>query len=160
LTAGFPRVLHVVAGAEPVNFLHQDAFKAAFWAAYRALPDGAVVHLTSRDEALPTMRDLWELWFSTHGGPREVHFFDRLDELPVEVRLLLEFIAVNNEIASVRWNFCQARMEDLRRNGLQMNDATLATIRVAQRRFVADSPRVQRFIVRCRAAGASTPQFV
>src|SRR5262249_26637853 len=132
---------------------------------YLALRNVAVLHLRSRDDALPTMRDLWELWFSTHGGPREVHFFDRLDdvpldEVPAEVRLLLEFTAVNNEIASVRWNFCRDRLEALRRNGLRMNDASLARIGVAQRRFVADSPRVQRFIARCRAEGAATPEFV
>src|SRR5262249_28360154 len=132
---------------------------------YLALRNVAVLHLRSRDDALPTMRALWEMWFSTHGGPREVNFCDRLDdvpldEVPAEVRLLLEFTAVNNEIASARWNFCRDRMEDLRRNGLQMNDASLATIGVAPRRFAADWRRVQRFIARSHRGGAATPQFV
>jgi hypothetical protein len=165
LSGGFPRVLHVVAGDEPLNVLHQDAFKAGFWAAYRTLPDRAVLHLVSRDDALPTMRDLWELWFSVHGGPHEVHFFDRLDDVPVdevapEVRLLLDFTAVNNEIGSARWNFCRDRLEGLRRNGLEMTDASLATIEVAQHRYVADSPRLQRFVQRYRAAGEGAPRFV
>lgn len=165
LSMGFPRVLHVVAGNEPVNFLHQDAFTTGFWAAYRTLPDRAVMHLVSRDDALPTMRDLWTLWFSVHGGPHDVHFFDRLDTVPMdevapEVRLLLDFTAVNNEIGSSRWNFCRDRLEGLRRNGLEMTDASLETIAVAQRRFVADSPRLQRFIQRYEAAGVPTPRFV
>jgi nucleoside-diphosphate-sugar epimerase len=165
LSNGFPRVLHVVAGDKPVNFLHQDAFKEGFWAAYRTLPDGAVLHLVSRDDALPTMRDLWELWLSVHGGPREVHFFDRLDDVPMdevapEVRLWLDFTAVNNEIGSARWNFRRDRLEGLRRSGLEMTDASLATIAVAQRRFVADSPRLQRFIRRYRAEGTAAPRFV
>jgi nucleoside-diphosphate-sugar epimerase len=165
LANGFPRVLHVVAGNEPVNFLHQDAFKTGFWAAYRTLPDHAVLHLVSRDDGLPTMRDLWELWFSVHGGPQEVHFFERLDDVPIdevapEVRLLLDFTAVNNEIGSARWNFRRDRLEGLRRNGLEMTDASLATIDGAQRRYVADSSRLQRFIQRYRAAGALAPRFV
>ncbi len=161
----FPPVLHVVAGDEPVNFLHQDAFQAGFWAAYRTLPDRAVVHLVSHDDALPTMRDLWHLWFSAHGGPHEVHFFEHLDDVPMdevapEVRLLLDFTAVNNEIGSTRWNFRRDRLESLRRHGLAMTDASLATVAVAQRRFVADSPRLQQFIERYRAAGPPAPRFV
>jgi nucleoside-diphosphate-sugar epimerase len=165
LSNGFPRVLHVVAGDKPVNFLHQDAFKRGFWTAYRTLPDCTVLHLVSRDDALPTMRDLWGLWLSVHGGPHEVHFFDRLDDVPMDevapgVRLWLDFTAVNNEIGSTRWRFRCDRLEGLRRNGFEMTDASLATISVAQRRFVADSPRLQRFIQRYRAEGAAAPRFV
>ena len=165
LSSAFPRVLHVVAGNHPVNFLHQDAFKAAFWRAYRTLPDRSVLHLVSRDDALPTMRDLWALWLSVHGGPHEVHFFDRLDDVPIDevapaVRLWLDFTAVNNEIGSARWTFHCDRLEELRRNGLEMTDASLATINVAQRRFVADSPRLQRFVQRYRTQGAAAPRFV
>jgi nucleoside-diphosphate-sugar epimerase len=165
LSNGFPRVLHVVAGDQPVNFLHQDAFKAGFWTAYRTLPDRAVLHLVSRDDALPTMRDLWALWLSVYGGPEEVHFFNRLEDVPIdevapEVRLWLDFTAVNNEIGSARWSFRCDRLEGLRRNGLEMTDASLATINVAQRRFVADSPRLQRFTQRYRTKGAAAPRFV
>lgn len=165
LSDGFPPVLHVVAGGKPVNFVHQDAFKNGFWAAYRWLPDGAVVHLVSREEKLPTMRDLWELWLSVHGGPREVHFFERLEDVPdgevaPQVRLWLDFTAVNNEIASVRWNFCLDTLDSLRSAGLEMTDASLATVAVAQRRFVADSPKLQQFIECYRARGAVTPRFV
>jgi nucleoside-diphosphate-sugar epimerase len=165
LSAGFPPVLHVVAGDKPVNFLHQDAFKAGLWAAYRKLPDGAVLHLVSSGDKLPTMRDLWELWLSVHGGPREVNFFGRLEDVPIdevapEVRLWLDFTAVNNEIASVRWNFDLDGLSTLRRQGLQMTDASLATVAIAQSRFVADSLKLQRFIERYRAEGAAAPRFV
>ena len=160
-----PRILHVVAGAEPVNLLHQDALKTGFWAAYRTLPDGAILHLVSREDGLPTMRDLWGLWLSVHGGPHEVHFFDRLEDVPLgevasEMRLWLDFTAVNNEIGSARWNFRHDRLETLRRSGLEMTDATLATIAVAQRRFVDDTPRLQRFVRRYRAEGAAAPRLV
>jgi nucleoside-diphosphate-sugar epimerase len=165
LGAGYPPVLHVVAGDQPVNFIHQDAFKDAFWAAYRQLEDGAVMHLTSREDALPTMRDLWEMWLSTHGGPREVHFFKRLDDVPDEevapqVRMWLDFTAINNEIAAVRWNFARARLDALRAGGLAFTDASLATVRVAQSRFVADSPKLQAFVAGYRAQGSPSPRFV
>jgi nucleoside-diphosphate-sugar epimerase len=165
LSDGFPPVLHVVAGTKPVNFVHQDAFKNGFWSAYRSLPDGSVLHLVSRDDALPTMRDLWELWLSVHGGPREVHFFERLEDVPDEevapqVRLWLDFTAVNNEIAAVRWDFASETLQDLRRGGLAMTDASLATVAIAQRRFVADSPKLQAFVERYRAAGSPAPRFV
>jgi len=148
-----------------VNFVHQDAFKDGFWAAYAKLEDGAVVHLVSRDDALPTMRDLWELWLATHGGPSEVHFFKRLDDVPdadvaAQVRMWLDFTAINNEIASVRWKFARARLDALRAGGLALTDASLATVRIAQERFVADSPKLQAFIARYREQGATTPRFV
>ena len=165
LSAGYPPVLHVVAGDQPVNFIHQDAFVNGFWAAFRTLPDGSVLHLVSRDDALPTMRDLWELWLSVHGGPREVHFFACLEDVPEgdvapQVRMWLDFTAVNNEIASVRWNFARERLDALRAGGLAFADASLATVAVAQRRFVADSPKLQEFVARYRAAGAVAPHFV
>lgn len=165
LSAGYPPVLHVVAGDQPVNFIHQDAFKHAFWAAYRELPDASVLHLVSRDDALPTMRDLWELWLSVYGGPREVHFFARLDDVPQQdaapqMRMWLDFTAVNNEIASVRWNFARERLDALRAAGVPFTDASLATVAICQRRFVDDSPKLQQFIARYREQGTTTPRFV
>jgi len=165
LSAGFPPVLHVVAGDKPVNFIHQDAFRVGFWAAYQTLPDGAVLHLASHEHELPTMRSLWELWLSTNGGPREVHFFDRLEDVPTDgiapqIRMWLDFTSVNNAIASVRWNFVLDGLDALRRAGLEMTDASLATVAVAQHRFVAESPKLQLFIDRYRAAGAVKPRFV
>jgi nucleoside-diphosphate-sugar epimerase len=165
LSSGYPPVLHVVAGDQPVNFIHQDAFKSAFWAAYRTLPDGSVLHLVSRDDLLPTMRDLWELWLSVHGGPHEVHFFARLDDVPQDdiapqVRMWLDFTAVNNEIAAVRWNFARARLDALRAAGVPFTDASIETVKTAQARFVADSPKLQQFVERYREQGSRKPRFV
>jgi len=165
LSAGFPPLLHVVAGDKPVNFIHQDAFKAGFWAAYQTLPDGAVLHLVSRDDELPSLRDLWKLWMATHGGPREVHFFERLEDVPAEdlapqVRMWLDFTAVNNEIASVHWDFALDNLDALRSNGLAMTDASLETVAIAQARFVADSPKLRLFTERYRAEGVPEPRFI
>jgi hypothetical protein len=90
----------------------------------------------------------------------QVHLLPIDEVAPPEVRLWLDFTAVNNEIGPTRWRFRCDRLEGLRRNGFEMTDASLATISVAQRRFVADSPRLQRFIQRYRAEGTAAPRFV
>lgn len=160
-----PPVLHVVAARQPVNFLHQDAFTTGFWAAYRDLPDGTVLHLASREDGLPSMRDLWELWLSVHGGPREVHLYERLDAVPLDdvdpqLRRWLDFTAVNSEIASVRWNFQLDGLARLRAGGLVFPDVTLASVTVAQDRFVRDSAKLQEVVARHRASGSPRPVFV
>ena len=103
--------------------------------------------------------------FGAHHAPREVHFFKRLDDVPdqdvaPQVRMWLDFTAINNEIAAVRWNFARARLDALRAGGLAFTDASLATVRIAQARFVADSPKLQAFIARYREEGTTTPRFV
>lgn len=164
LPDGFPPVLHVVAAEQPVNFLHQDAFTTAFWAARRTLGAGSVVHLASRETGLPSMRDLWRLWLDRYGGPEEVHLYERMDDVPMEavdpqLRLFLDFTAVNSEIASVRWDFRLDTLEHLRREGAEIVDTTLETMEVVQDRFVAESEALQRFL-RMNARGAATPRFV
>jgi nucleoside-diphosphate-sugar epimerase len=164
LVDAFPPVLHVVAARVPTNFIHQDAFVTGFWAAYRELSDGAVLHLTSRDEGLPSMRDLWELWLS-FGGPREVHLYDRLDAVPMDVvdprlRQWLDFTAVNSEIASVRWDFEREGLVRLCERGLVFPDVTRASVAVAQDRFVRDSPKLRAFVARYRERGSPRPVLV
>ena len=161
----FPPVLHVVAARAPVNLLHQDAFTAAFWAAYRELPDGTVMHLASRDEGLPSMRDLIELWLEQYGGPREVHVYERIDAVPMDLvdpqlRQWLDFTAVNSEIASVRWDFQRDRLNDMRARGLPFRDVTLPSITVAQNRFVRDSEKLRQFVARYRENGSPRPVIV
>jgi nucleoside-diphosphate-sugar epimerase len=165
LAGAVPSVLHVVAARQPVNFLHQDAFMTGFWAAYRELPDGTVLHLASREDGLPSMRDLWELWLSVHGGPREVHLYGRLDAVPLDevdpqLRRWLDFTAVNSEIGSVRWEFQLAGLARLRARGLVFPDVTLASVAVAQERFVHDSPKLREVVARYRAGGSPRPVFV
>ena len=72
----------------------------------------------------------------------------------------LDFTAINNEIASVRWKFARARLDALRAEGLAFTDASLDTVRVAQSRFVADSPKLQAFVARYREQGATVPSFI
>ena len=165
IMGAFPPVLHLVAARAPVNLIHQDAFATAFWAAFRELPDGTVMHLASRDEGLPSMRDLTRLWFEQYGGPREIHLYERLDVVPMDLvdpqlRQWLDFTAVNSEIASVRWDFQRDRLADLREHGLPFCDVTPQSIAVAQDRFVRDSPKLREFVARYRESGSPSPVFV
>ena len=165
LVGAFPPVLHLVAARAPVNLVHQDAFVAGFWAAYRELPDGTVIHLASRDEGLPSMRDLARLWLEQYGGPREVHLYERLDAVPKDLadpqlRQWLDFTAVNSEIASVRWDFQRDRLAAMRERGLPFRDVTPQSIAVAQDRFVRDSAKLREFVARYRENGSPRPVFV
>jgi hypothetical protein len=111
------------------------------------------------------MRDLWRLWTSACGGPAEVHLHDSLENVPVDeltpqLRLWLDFTAVNSEIASVRWDFRLDRLERLRENGLDVRDVTRRTMRTVQARFLADSEKLQSLVRRHRRSGAPEPRFI
>jgi nucleoside-diphosphate-sugar epimerase len=165
LHGAYPEVLCVIAADAPINFVHQDAFVSGFWAAYQDLPDGSVIHVASREDQLPTMRQLVRLWIDRYGGPREVYLYRRLSEVPLDQadesqRLWLEFTSVNSEIASVRWQFELAQLGTLRSNGLDFVDASLETLEVCQQRFVFDSPRVAEFVKEYRGRGAKQPRYV
>lgn len=161
----YPEVLHIIAADAPINFVHQDAFASAFWAAYQDLPDCSIIHVASRENRLPTMRQLVRLWLDHYGGPREVRLYRRLADVPLDEadeseRAWLEFTSVNSEIASVRWKFELDQLDSLRAKGLSFVDASLDTIEVCQTRFVADSRRVSEFIREYRDRGTMSPRFV
>ena len=53
----------------------------------------------SRHETLPTVRDITDLWMERCCRPREVHYYDRLQELPIPLKDLAGQIGVKpNEI--------------------------------------------------------------
>jgi thioester reductase-like protein len=136
--------------------IHQDAFQAGFLAAYRSLVPPAVFHLVSRESELPWVRDLWDLWLETCARPKEVHYYDRLDAVPMEQlsrqqQLLLEFASVNVDIGAHPWHFETTTLDGLRANGLQFADTTVKTLRICQDRFIAESPRVQAFMEKYRS---------
>ena len=135
--------------------IHQDAFQAGFLAAYRSLEPPAVFHLVSRESRLPWVRDLWDLWLGTCACPKEVHYYERLDDVPMEQlsrqqQLLLEFASVNVDIAAHPWHFETTTLDALRAHGLRFADATVETLRICQDRFIAESLRVRAFMEKNR----------
>src|SRR5437868_6042360 len=62
--------IYAIAPDTPLPLLHQDAFCAAFLTALRELPANRVVHLVSREDTLPSVRDLWDSWLMACNRPR------------------------------------------------------------------------------------------
>ena len=143
--------MHVVAPQMPLNFVHQDAFQAGFLHALKTLPPGNVLHLTSAPEIAPTSRELWGIWFDAVGRPSRVHYYDRLDEVPLKrihprQRAFLMLASGNLEIAAHPWRFETDGLERLQRQGLEFPHASLESIAVCQRQFLETSQRMQGFV--------------
>jgi nucleoside-diphosphate-sugar epimerase len=142
----YPPVIYAVAPASRLHVLHQDAFQAGFLACYRHLPAGRFLHLVSREEGLPTLRDLYQLWLGRRAPACVVRYFDSLEEVPLDEmdsqqRLWLEFTGVNHQIASHPWSFETRNLDDLASHGLEIAHATLQTLAVCQEHFLSASPR-------------------
>jgi nucleoside-diphosphate-sugar epimerase len=161
LGTGYPPVIHAVAPPIRLHLLHQDAFQAGFLACYRYLPAGRFVHLVSREEALPTLRELYHLWFRRCSPASTFQYYDSLeevaaDELDSQQRLWLEFTGVNLQIACHPWSFETRNLDDLASRGLEIAHATLQSLAVCQEHFVSASPRLQEFLRDSGAGGERT----
>jgi nucleoside-diphosphate-sugar epimerase len=138
----YPPVIYAVAPPQNrLHLLHQDAFQAGFLACYRHAPAGRFVHLVSREETLPTLRDLYHLWLG-RCAPEQ---------------LWLQFTGVNLQIASHPWSFETRNMDDLASRGLRIAHATLQTLAVCQEHFISASPRLQELARDSRADGERAP---
>ncbi len=143
-------VLHFIAPMVKLHMIHQDAFKAGFVAACNDLPNGSIVHLTSRHETLPTVAEVVKQWGSIW-NVNEVHYYCHPSEVPPtgidrRMKMWLDFTAVNNDIAAHPWQFQTAALDQLRSTGLKFRDVTIDTVRVCQDHFVAQSQRAQTFL--------------
>lgn len=143
--------LHVVAPERKVSLLHQDSYQRALLAARRDLPEARFIHLTSRYETAPTMREVWNLWNQACARAREIIYYDNVDEVPLREidsrqRAFISLAWTNLEIASRHWHFATGNLEELRKRGLEFADVTVASTELCQRRFIEESETVQRFI--------------
>lgn len=142
---------HAVATDAPLNLLHQDAFCAAFKAAHRWLPDGTYFNLVSDPRTVPTLRQLWDMWF-TVTRPALVRYHRRVADIPLRridlrQRTYLTFAKVNLDIAAHHWAFDTGWLDLLRANkGLHFADATPDSVQRCQDRFVAGSPVIGRYL--------------
>jgi hypothetical protein len=161
----YPPVIYAVTPPNRLHVLHQDAFQAGFLACYRHLPAGRFVHLVSREEGLPTLRDLYHLWLGRLAPSSVLRCYDRLEEVPLDEmdsqqRLWLEFTSVNHQIASHSWSFETRSLDDLASRGLEIAHATLQTLAVCQEHFLSALPqlRASRRGSRADRAGARIPE--
>ncbi len=146
----YHREFHTVAADTPLNLVHQDAFCAGFKAAHRWLPDGSYMNLVSSDAALPSLRELWHLWFDVT-RPAVAHLYPAWGDIAVRridlrQRTYLTFAKVNLQIALHRWRFETGWLDALRAQRMQFFDATAASVRTCQDRFVSRSPAMQRYL--------------
>lgn len=146
-------VLYAIAPRIPLQVIHQDAFQQGFLALRRQPANNVIAHIAGREETLPTVRDLWDLWLHNWARPREIYYYDRLEDVPVDEldqdeRLLVEFAAANIEISTHHWQFETRMLDSLRTEGLKFADATVDSVEICQRRFMAESDRIQEFLAR------------
>ena len=155
LCARYLPVIHAVAPKRRLHMIHQDAFQEGFWSALCNSPDDTILHLVSREESLPTVRQLWDLWIDRCSRPQEVHYFDRVEEVPRDridrrIRAWVEFTAVNVDIASHRWHFDSSGLDNLRQLGLSFRDATIESVEVCLDEFMQGSKRIQKYLTQYR----------
>jgi nucleoside-diphosphate-sugar epimerase len=158
-------VVHAIAPSVPLQVLHQDALQAAFLALRREQRDNSVVHVVSREETLPTVRDLWDLWLDAWAWPQEIYYYNQLDDVPLDdldplQRLLVEFASANIEISTRAWRFEAPALAALRSRGLQFRDATVQTVGRCQQRFIEESPRIQTFLEQHRDKRTRKPRII
>ena len=145
--------MYAIAPRIPLQVVHQDAVQAAIRKLYDTGASNAIVHLVSREASLPTVRDLWDLWFENWAPPEDVYYYRGLDDVPLselepDERLLVEFAAANIEISTHHWRFETTALDELRRQGLDFADATLESVRRCQAEFMRNSSKIQEFLVR------------
>lgn len=155
---------HTVAPEEPVNLLHQDSFCQGFKAAYHWLPNGAFMNLVSNPRTAPSMRDVWDMWFDVT-RPQTLYYYKSFDDIPLKAipprqRAYLTFAQVNLEIASHHWDFETTWLELLREKGLVFADATVASVRSCQDRFVRSSDLITKYHAKFAAEMSSSPRIV
>jgi len=141
---------HTVASDARLNVLHQDAFCEAFKAAHRWLPDGSYMNLVSDPRTVPTLRELWDMWFEVT-RPAVIYYYPTIADIPLRQihlrqRTYLTFAKVNLEIASHHWQFETRWLDLLRAKGLRFADATAASVHTCQDRFVAFSEVIGKYL--------------
>lgn len=151
LSDRYTPVLHAIAPRVPLQVVHQDALQATVITAYREALPKTVLHIVSRQKTLPTVREMWDLWFSAWARPEAMHYYETLEEVPMaeldrQQRWLVEFAAANIEISTHAWHFEDNGLEALRLQGLVFPDATIDTVASSQRAFMQGSPRIRRFL--------------
>jgi hypothetical protein len=93
---------------------------------------------------------VWNLYADECLRPDSVTFYDALEQVPLSRvdrrnRAFLKAIAANVAISSHRWRFDTTELERLKQHGCEFPRATLQSLSVCQRVFVAGSSALARF---------------
>jgi nucleoside-diphosphate-sugar epimerase len=157
-------IWHVIAPPARVDFVHQDAFQAAFLVIYGADSHKKIVHVVADQARQPTLRDLCWMWTKVY-WPVEIHSYASIDDVPLRSiparqRRFLELTAKNFEIAAHSWKFETTFMDTWRAAGGILPGTTLETISRCQRRYIEGSPRIREHIRRYANRPGGPPQLV
>jgi len=138
--------MHAVAPDIPLHVIHQDAFQSGFLGAYRHLPDGSIIHLVSRTQTLPTVRQVCDALITQYMPHRGIRYYERLSDIPTDpigrnMRHFISAVRANLEISSHRWLFESRSIEHLRAIGIPHADASIHTVSICQDRFLSPSQR-------------------
>lgn len=142
--------LHVLAPQHPLPLLHQDAFQEGFFSAYRHAPADTIINLVSAEEHLPTARDLWEFFVNKVLHPKEAVFYENLEEvdfskLKLSEKTLMEFCAINFQIAAHPWHFERNQLLAVKDLGFPFSDTTQNTLEHCLWYAMDQSRRVDQF---------------
>jgi nucleoside-diphosphate-sugar epimerase len=145
--------IHAYAPSQPANLVHQDAFQAAFMAAWRGVPDNAIVNIVSSIDQAPSVRDLWEIWLAACNRPRHTIYYEQMADIPTREippaqRALLGLASVNLQIIGRRWRFETGQLDRLRQQGLVFPQANLASVGICQQRVIDSSAAIRKFLVK------------
>lgn len=143
--------LHVVAPQQPIHVLHQDHLMRAFVAVFKHAPSDSIVNVVSEEEVLPSCRDVWNLYAAQCLAPDSVTFYDTLQDVPLaridpRNRAFLKSVSANVEINSLRWRFDTTHLRRFCELGYEIPRATLESLSVCQRSFVASSSALTHFM--------------
>lgn len=157
--------LHALAPEQPLSLVHQNAFQKIFLAAFRMLPDNSILNLVSDHDALPDLRELWELWITSCLRPQSVYYYQKMSDIPMKEintkqRALLGLASVNLEIASHPWRFDTTNLKKLQAKGLEFPQTTLETVALCQQRFIENSTAIQEFLEQNRQYFATDIEYI
>ena len=159
------REFYAVAPRTRIPLIHQDAFRSGFLEAFRSLPPDRVIHLISREETLPNVRELWDSMLAACNRPQIIHYYQRLDDVPMErlsrrQQMWLEVTGVNLDISTRGWSFARGNLEALCAQGFMFPDVTIESISICQNRFIAESARMQEFMRRFANERSGEPTVI
>ncbi len=148
LTEWHPEVHYVAPAGGTAPFLHQDALQTGFLAAREHLPDGSIVHLTSRTG--PSFRDVVETMIHRYVRPDIANLYDHLTdipmkEIPANQQAFLRLAAINIEISSRPWQFDTTTLDGLVDSGAGFVDASLESVIRCQDAYLDGSPHMRRY---------------
>lgn len=163
LTDQYHPVMHLLAPKKPLPLLHQNAFQEGFYSYYQHGDTGTFFNLVSEEEILPSARNIWEFYVELCFHPQEVYYYNHGRELPLDKmglrqKTVMEFSAVNFEIAAHPWHFQRDLWHSLEEKEFPIISTTVETLNVCLLHFFQNSQRLREFPSKFSSQFPPTPK--